>query len=176
MKTLIIFSHTWFAQSKVNRALLEAAQDADNVTIRNLEELYGQNPEKIDVKAEQKLIEAADRIIFQCPVFWFSIPPMLKAYIDRVFEHGWAYGSQGHALEGKILQLVLSTGGPQESYQQPTIGELFLPLTAVGNYTGMEVAPIRVAYGCLTISDSDLQKICDNYKKLLNEQLVGHLL
>jgi len=41
MKTLIIFSHTWFAQSKVNRALLEAAQDADNVTIRNLEELYG---------------------------------------------------------------------------------------------------------------------------------------
>ena len=33
MKTLIIFSHTWFAQSKVNRALLEAAQDADNVGV-----------------------------------------------------------------------------------------------------------------------------------------------
>ena len=169
MKTLIVFSHTWFKGSKVNRALLEAAQDVKDVTIRNLEELYGQNPEKIDVKAEQKFIEDCDRIVFQCPVFWFSTPPMLKAYIDRVFEHGWAYGSQGHALEGKKLQLVLSTGSPQESYKAPTIGELFLPLTAVGNYTGMDVAPIRVAYGCLTISDSDIQKLCDNYKKLLSE-------
>ena len=50
MKTLIVFSHTWFKGSKVNRALLEAAQDVKDVTIRNLEELYGQNPEKIDVK------------------------------------------------------------------------------------------------------------------------------
>ncbi|MCR5535983.1 MAG: NAD(P)H-dependent oxidoreductase [Succinivibrio sp.] len=169
MNTLVIFSHTNFKNSRVNRALLEALSNSEHITIRNLESLYGQNPEAIDVKVEQKFIENNNRLVFMCPVFWFSTPPMLKAYIDRVFEHGWAYGSKGHALEGKIMQLVLSTGSPEDAYKSPTIGELFLPLTTVGVYTGMKVAPIRVTYGCLNISDADLKKVCNNLKKLLEE-------
>ena len=169
MKTLIVFSHTNYAQSKVNKALIEAAGTVANVTIRNLEELYGHNAENIDVETEQKFITECDRIVFQCPVFWFSTPPMLKAYIDRVFTHGWAYGTGGNALKGKVLQLMLSTGAPQDDYKVTTIGEFFLPLTAVGTYTGMEVAPIRVAYGCLNIKDEELSKMCENYKKLLSE-------
>ena len=168
MKTLIVFSHSFFGGSRVNKALLEAASEVENVTIRNLEELYGHDPLNIDVKTEQKLIEDCDRIIFQCPVFWFSIPPMLKAYIDSVFEHGWAYGSEGHALEGKIFQLVLSTGASANEYKSPSIGEFFLPLTAVGTYTGMKVEPIQVAYDCLHITDAQIKTLCDNYKKLLN--------
>ena len=169
MKTLIVFSHSDYKTSRVNKALLDIASQVDSVTIRNLEELYGHNPDSIDIKKEQKFLEDNNRIVFQCPVNWFSTPPMLKAYQDRVFEHGWAYGSKGHALEGKIFQLILSTGSPEKSYQSPTIGELFLPLTTVGVFTGMKVAPIRVTYGCLTISDNDLKKVCANYKKLLEE-------
>ncbi len=168
MKTLIVFSHTFFEGSRVNKALIEAAKTVNNVTIRNLEELYGHDSSKIDVKLEQKFLEEADRVIFQCPVYWFSIPAMLKSYIDRVFEHGWAYGTNGRALVGKKLQLMLSTGAKQEAYQDPTIGELFLPLTSVGLFTGMDNEPIRVAYGCLDISDEDIKKMCDNYKKLLS--------
>ena len=169
MKTLIIFSHSYFAASKVNRKLLDAVSDLENVTIRNLEELYGTDPTKIDVKAEQKLIESHDRLVFQHPVFWFNMTPMLKGYIDRVFEHGWAYGSEGHALKDKHLQLVLSTGARQEDYTSPSIGEFFLAETAVGNYTGMIVDPIYVVYGCLSITDQEIEKAGQNYRQLLTK-------
>lgn len=40
MQTLLIFSHTFWADSKVNRALLEAAKALPNVRIHNLNEIY----------------------------------------------------------------------------------------------------------------------------------------
>ncbi len=167
MKTLIVFSHSFFENSRVNKALIAAAKTVPDVTVHNLEEMYGQNPEKIDIRAEQKALEENDRIVFQSPVFWFNVPAMLKGYLDRVFEHGWAYGSSGHALEGKIFQLVLSAGGQEAAYKTPSMGELMLPLTASADFVGMKTQPILVAYGCLNISDDDIRKMCDNYKKML---------
>ncbi|WP_201331020.1 NAD(P)H-dependent oxidoreductase, partial [Lactobacillus nasalidis] len=56
MKTLIIFAHPHSRASKVNRPLLKAAEDLDNVTVRDLYQLY---PDfKIDVAAEQAALEA----------------------------------------------------------------------------------------------------------------------
>ncbi len=40
MQTLLIFSHTFWKDSKVNRALLESAQTLSNVKIHNLNETY----------------------------------------------------------------------------------------------------------------------------------------
>ncbi|ANI41304.1 NAD(P)H-dependent oxidoreductase [Mycolicibacterium vaccae] len=45
-----------------------------------------------DVQAEQKLIESADTVVLAFPVQWWSMPAVLKGWIDRVFIRGWAYG------------------------------------------------------------------------------------
>ena len=168
MKTLIVFSHSYFDKSRVNRALLEAASEVPDVTIRNLEELYGRDPQKIDVPAEQKFLENNTRIVFQFPMFWFNLTPMLKGYMDQVFAHGWAYGTNGHALKGKQLLLAVTTGAPAENYQSPSVGELLLPVTNSGVFTEMDVQPLRVLHGCLNISEADLKKACNNYKTLLS--------
>ncbi|WP_258552789.1 NAD(P)H-dependent oxidoreductase [Helicobacter fennelliae] len=54
-------------------------------------------------RREQALLESAQNIIFQFPVYWFSCPPLLRKYFDDVFTHGWAYGSKGGKLKGKRI-------------------------------------------------------------------------
>lgn len=41
---------------------------------------------------------------------------MFKLYVDKVMEHGWAYGSTGTALAGKILLASVTTGAPEAAY------------------------------------------------------------
>lgn len=44
-----------------------------------------------DVEAEQGKLRAADLIVFQFPLWWYSMPAIMKGWIDRVFESGFAY-------------------------------------------------------------------------------------
>lgn len=170
MKTLIVFSHSYFSQSRVNRSMLEIANTLPNVTIRNLDGLYGTDFSQIDVQQEQKLLTENGRIVFQFPVFWFNMPPMLKAYMDSVFTHGWAYGSEGHALAGKHFQLAVTTGSPQEKYRKGglMVEDLMKPVLTSAAFVGMVVQSPMVTYGCMGMTEETLKKTCDDYKKLLS--------
>ncbi|MDH4985700.1 NAD(P)H-dependent oxidoreductase [Aminobacter anthyllidis] len=44
-----------------------------------------------DVAAEQARIDGADTLVLVYPVYWWSMPALLKGWIDRVFANGWAY-------------------------------------------------------------------------------------
>ncbi|MFC4819885.1 NAD(P)H-dependent oxidoreductase [Dokdonella ginsengisoli] len=44
-----------------------------------------------DVLAEQARIDRADALALVYPVYWWSMPALLKGWIDRVFTNGWAY-------------------------------------------------------------------------------------
>lgn len=44
-----------------------------------------------DLRAEQARIDRADALVIVYPVFWWSMPALLKGWIDRVFCNGWAY-------------------------------------------------------------------------------------
>ena len=48
---------------------------------------------------------------------WYSMPALMKLWLDEVLAHGWAYGEGGCALAGKCLWLVASTGGAEASYR-----------------------------------------------------------
>ena len=49
-------------------------------------------------------------IVFQHPVYWYSSPAILKEYQDLVLEYGFAYGHDGHALDGKCLDQMRLLG------------------------------------------------------------------
>ncbi|EOW6771742.1 NAD(P)H-dependent oxidoreductase [Cronobacter muytjensii] len=44
-----------------------------------------------DVAKEQARIDSADALVLVFPVYWWSMPGLLKGWIDRVFANGWAY-------------------------------------------------------------------------------------
>lgn len=143
-KVLIIFAHPAKARSMINSALRYAVEGLVNVTFHDL---YATYPDfLIDVKQEQLLCEQHDVFIFQHPFYWYSTPAIMKEWLDLVLEHGWAYGSHGKALEGKLFLQAFSAGGDNATYQNSgrnlfTIAELTSPYRATANLCSMVWLP-----------------------------------
>lgn len=112
---LVISGHPCLKNSVANKTILdEIAKNCPEVEIRKIDELY---PDcNFDVKAEQAAFEKADIVVFQYPTHWYGVPGILKLYIDKVMEHGWAYGSKGTALEGKIFIASTTMGVIDSAY------------------------------------------------------------
>lgn len=54
-----------------------------------------------DVLAEQARIDRADALVLVYPVYWWSMPGLLKGWVDRVFSNGWAFD---YSPEAKLLK------------------------------------------------------------------------
>ena len=141
---LINFAHPARSRSRMNSAMRQAVEGLDEVTFNDL---YARYPDfLIDVKREQELCEKHDIIIFQHPFYWYSTPSIMKEWLDLVLEHGWAYGSGGTALHGKIFLQALTAGGDDSTYRKDgynafTVVELTSPYRATANLCGMTWLP-----------------------------------
>ena len=65
---------------------------------------HGEAALPADVRAEQERIERADALVLVYPIYWWSMPALLKGWIDRVFTSGWAYDDRPGATERKLLR------------------------------------------------------------------------
>ena len=108
-KILMLLGHPHPEKSYANTAIMEAfmkqldEKKKKNVEIRNLIALYPDY--RIDVKAEQEALLRAEVIVLQFPFYWYSVPGIMKLWIDDVLEYGFAYGSSGDKLHGKHFLL-----------------------------------------------------------------------
>lgn len=107
-----------------------------------------------DVRAEQRRLLAADLVVLQFPLWWYGPPAMLKGWIDRVFERGFAYDVPDPAtgrnrkygdggLAGRRALAVVTAGDRANSISPRGISgdveDLFWPLLhGTFWYTGME--------------------------------------
>lgn len=57
----------------------------------------------VDVAAEQARVDRSDALVLVYPVYWWSVPGVLKGWIDRVFVNGWAYQDDTDAVVVKKL-------------------------------------------------------------------------
>ncbi|KPD30554.1 NAD(P)H-dependent oxidoreductase [Pseudomonas paraeruginosa] len=75
----------------------------------------GQAAAPADVLAEQARLDRADILVLVYPVYWWSMPALLKGWIDRVFSNGWAFDySIGGDLRKKLQRLrvvLVGVGG-----------------------------------------------------------------
>lgn len=74
------------------------------------------HPISADVVQAQDDIRRADVLTVLYPLWWLSMPAMMKGYIDRVFARGFAYESHNgivHGLlSGKKSVLITVSGAP----------------------------------------------------------------
>eukprot|EP00475_Leptophrys_vorax_P026877 TRINITY_DN3823_c0_g2_i1.p1 TRINITY_DN3823_c0_g2~~TRINITY_DN3823_c0_g2_i1.p1 ORF type:complete len:189 (-),score=54.46 TRINITY_DN3823_c0_g2_i1:95-661(-) len=176
-KILVIFCHPKYESSKHGKALLEALTDAKltNVTIRNLNDLYGSN-QHIDSAGEQILWETHDRIILQFPTNWSGVPWLMKKYLDTILVAGWFYGNGGYKCEGKSLSFATTTWGTAEMWRAGgfygfTIDESFRHLQNLAGFGKMKYLTPYAVNGCWNgLTDFELQdaaiKYVDWIKKL----------
>lgn len=84
-------------------------------TQADLEYFREKIPAPADVAAEQARIDQADSLVLVYPIYWWSLPGLLKGWIDRVFANGWAYGTGADGKVGKKLRRLkvhlLAVGG-----------------------------------------------------------------
>ncbi|WP_425317858.1 NAD(P)H-dependent oxidoreductase [Pseudomonas nitroreducens] len=124
---------------------------------------YAAGRQSTDIAAEQEKLRWADTVILQFPLWWFSMPAILKGWFERVYAYGFAYGVGEHSdarwgdrygegnLAGKRAMLVVTTGG-WESHYSPRgingpIDDLLFPIHhGMLYYPGFDVLPPYLVY------------------------------
>src|SRR5947208_11348082 len=93
-----------------------------------------------DAAEHQSAVEWCDLLLVVFPLWWWSMPAMLKGWVDRVFSTGFAYGSQN--LSGRIAMLCTTAETKAERFTS-TDGSNPLHHIERGilKFCGFEVAP-----------------------------------
>lgn len=67
-----------------------------------------------DIAAEIEKLQWCDLLILQFPLWWYSVPAILKGWFDRVFANGLMYGQFGRfdrgGMKGKRAMVSTTTG------------------------------------------------------------------
>lgn len=125
-----------------------------------------------DIAQEIEKVMAADLLVFTFPVFWFSVPAILKGWIDRVFISGPFYGGrriydQG-GLTGKRAIAAFSLGGRDHMFGADSLhgdleaGMLKHFLQGTLGYVGLEVLQPFVAYHTPYLTDAQRAGILED--------------
>ncbi|WP_318202705.1 NAD(P)H-dependent oxidoreductase [Streptomyces sp. SCL15-4] len=145
---------------------------------------YGTGVLSADIRAEQEKLKWADTVILQFPLWWYSMPAILKGWVDRVFTYGFGYGVGEHnetrygdrfgdgALKGKRAMLSLTVGGPESHYSDRGINgpidDLLYPIQhGILYHPGMEVLPPFVLYRTVRMSAEVFADAAEQWKKRL---------
>ena len=129
-----------------------------------------------DVVAEQDKLRRADLLILQYPMWWFSMPAILKGWADRVFTRGFAYlpGRKYDTgmLAGKKAMVSVTTGTSADTYQPDGIdGSIHDILWPVHNgllrYSGFEVLEPFVTHMPGRLTPEQRAEQLDRYRSLL---------
>ena len=173
---LVLVAHPELEQSRANRRLMDGArtlQSASPVGRIEVRDLYALYPDYlIDIAAEQVALAAARLVVWQQPIHWYGMPPLLKLWVDDVLAFGWAYGPGGTALRGKDLWLVASTGGPEDSYRPDSYNRYFFdaflpPYEQTAALCGMRFMPPLLLHGAHKAREAEIAAHAETYVKRL---------
>lgn len=110
-----------------------------------------------DILAEVKKLLWADLVIFQFPLWWASVPAILKGWFDKVLLFGCIYGGEygkfeKARLKGKIAIISTTTGASEESYKSTGVygdieKKILYPINhGILEYTGLTTLKPFIAY------------------------------
>jgi len=177
-KVLILFAHPALEKSRVHRRLVETVRALPGVTSNDLYQHY---PDlDIDVAREQRLLIEHDVIVMQHPFYWYSTPAILKEWQDLVLQHGWAYGRDGTALQGKTVVTVTTAGGGEAAYCRGghnlyTIREFLAPIERTVALCGMTYLPPFVVHGTHSMKEDDIDRHAGDYRRVVEALRDGTL-
>ena len=157
-KTLVKVFHPFFDRAKANGALAGAATEFTGATVVDM---YTRYPDgKIDVGREIAEILAADRIVFQFPIYWYSVPSLMKEWLDQVLTIMFYvdYENSGSRFEGTPILFAATAGNVADAYTATgnnrfSVRDLFLPLYATAHRCGLPVSNPFVVYEADRLDD-----------------------
>jgi putative NADPH-quinone reductase len=168
-----ILAHPNLAASRANAALSARIRRLPGAEVIDLYARYG-HKQTMDIEAEAQSLMAADAIVLQFPVQWYSTPSLLKEWQDQVLTQMMyvAPQTQGCRLAGKPVMVVATAGATFADYtpegrNRVSVNDLLLPLQAMANRCGLRWLPPFVVYDTRNLGDEALAEA--------GESLVVHL-
>ena len=145
---------------------------------------YGGGSQSADIVAEQQKLLWADAVLVSFPMWWFSMPAILKGWVERVFALGLAYGVGEHSderwgdrygegvLSGRRAMLVVTMGGKEAHYSprgvNGAIDDVLWPIQhGVLFYPGMNVLPPFLIYHSHRLTEADWPKVAAAFQRRL---------
>ncbi len=146
---------------------------------QQLEELHATSIDAFApiIAIEHEKLEWCDLMIWQFPLWWFSVPGILKGWVDRVFAMGRIYGQgkmyETGAFKGKKALLSITTGGPARAYErnglQGDINGILRPIQrGMLEFTGYTVLAPQVIYGPARLSPEERERELISWRNRLN--------
>lgn len=110
------------------------------------------------VMREIDRMNQADGLAFIFPVWWYSIPAMLKGYIDRVWQYNYAYGNS--KLPHERIQWIGMVGASEKQFDKRQYNKLISYYLNIGlsQFVGVDTSRVDLFYDTLTSMDPDVQK------------------
>lgn len=179
MNVLAILAHP--SPKSLNRALLDTLAEGlreSGHTVR-INDLYesGFNPvltsEDLsaakngsgaeDILREQELLRWAEGLVLVYPIWWHAMPAVLKGWIDRVFQFGFAFRSDSNGVQGLLTHrkaLILATAGNTEDEMQDALDSVIRPISeGTLKYCGIQNVQTRIFYSTAKMNDDARARI-----------------
>nr|WP_235505462.1 NAD(P)H-dependent oxidoreductase [Enterococcus sp. RIT-PI-f] len=158
--TLVIASHPNYQQSLSQRFFTESAK-IPGVTLHFLDTL-----DHFVTEDELTRLSDCDRLILQFPLYWYSVPAKLKAWIDQIWAEAEPF------LSGKEIGFAISTGVAAKEFQlggqeQISFNELLRPQLRMAQKYQMTVLPLIILDQFMYKTENQKRKFVVDYQQLL---------
>ncbi|MGP2656739.1 NAD(P)H-dependent oxidoreductase [Malaciobacter sp. WC5094] len=177
-KTLIILAHDDMDNSVLNSRFKKELENQENIIYRDLNALYPNYD--IDVQKEQELLKDVSKVVFQFPMYWYSLPSSLKNWIDKVFSYGYSYIIDENgaftplALKDKKFQVIATMGAKEESFvgeDRLSVKECLNSCFYTAKMLGMKELKPLFFYGAAY--DKLSEEILNKYSNIIKKELIG---
>lgn len=175
-RTLILLFHPDPSRSRANAALAAEAAKLPQTGVVDMQALHpdGCIDMQRDGATEAARLMAADRIVLQFPVQWYSTPALLKSWLDAVLTR-MVYilpDSEGRALLGKPLLIAATAGNIPDAYRPGganmfTMEALLAPLRATAHRCGFAWSPPFIVYSANKLDQDALSAAAAEYASRL---------
>lgn len=170
--TLVLFAHPYLEHSRSNREIIKFYGKYDHLDFRDLYEDY--HDFHIAAFRERKRLANYERIIFHFPLIWFGMPPLLKLWIDEVFDRHWIQKNEKNPLDNLDAVILITAEGDEESYSKNgkfhhTIEELMSGLVVCLELNNIKLKKIKCIYNADRISKKEIVLQKQQFQKILEE-------
>ncbi|TYP69153.1 NAD(P)H oxidoreductase [Paenibacillus methanolicus] len=184
MKVLIVVSHprtnslTFAITERFVQGLQAAGHEAEvldlhrcgfDPVLREADEPdWSGTPKTYSAEAEAEIarMKRYDALAYIFPIWWYNVPAMLKGYIDRVWNNGYAYGS-GKLHHERVLWLGLAAASlahfEKRNYDQMLAQQLNV---GMANYAGIANSKLEILYDTLDADQRHIERLLERAYEL----------
>lgn len=158
----------------VEMADLYAESFSPSTSQADLDLYHGNNVVPADIQREHQRVGNADMLVFVFPIYWWSVPGLLKGWFDRVLTLNWAYKV---AEDGRIVgnlrdvpvRLVATGGSDQRGFDRHgyTTAIQTQIVEGVFGFCGLKDVKLNILYQADTATPEQVESFVENLKTVL---------